>query len=403
MEATVQTATPTLLEDHKFAVLKGDDADTRYFNQVSRACSVMLSWYAERSKNDGANAKDTFESAHTRLMLEKFIATAHALRMKHTYKSPDGQGRLRVDLTESGFFNRHEVNNLLVDLATKDATLRDLPREELLKKDILDYLFSKKEEPKVLLYKLGLRSYLSMLDKDKLFLPYVPGDLVEWNDKQEKGVRGYVTGWACYGAEKNAPYSYLMHFTQDADRPELNKPEGARDLKELADVIHDEGSRVPPLSVLGDQIDDRVKPIHPKFFKRTRIGPFYSRLLLEQRAEMDLNGMENALLDLLRKYGAEDDFILMTSEEILFSHGEYQGTRFLLPTKMRQAFYVPPQDREAYEEGASRIYHYAIMPYRILQNLTPDDMVKLPSLVRCSTSGGKKVGYDNKERIYEVG
>ena len=141
-----------------------------------------------------------------------------------------------------------------------------------------------------------------------------------------------------------------------------------------------------------------MRPIHPKFFKRTRIGPFYSRLLLEQRAEMDQTGTEKVLLDLLRTYGAEDDFILFTSEEILFSHGVWQGKRFLLPTKIRQAFYVPPTDREAYEEGASKIYHYAIMPYRILQNLSQVDMEKLPAIGRCD----KRVGYDSKERIYEV-
>jgi hypothetical protein len=396
MDATIRPVDASD-ENRKFAVLKGADADTLYFNQMSRACTVLLAWYAERSKSDGVH--DTFESSHMRLMLERFLGTAKALCLKHTFRSTDGEGGLRVDLTDSGFFNRHEISNLMLDLATKEKTLREIPSETLLKKDILDYLFAKKEEPKDLLYKLGMRTYLSSLDQGKLFLPYVPGDIVDWNDKKEPGVRGYVTGWACYGAEKNAPYTYLMHFTQDEVRPAINKPEGARDLRELAEVIRNEGSRVPPLVVLGDGIDDQVKPIHPKFFKRTRIGPYYTRLLLEQRAEMDLSGMEMTLLKLFRAFGAENDFILFTSEEILVSHGEYQGTKFLIPTKMRQAFYVPPQDRQAYEEGASKIYHYCLMPHRILQNLTQDDLEKLPSLARCV----KKIGYDSKERIYEVG
>jgi len=396
VDLTLRIAPPAV-HNPQFAVLQGDDADSRYINQVSRACAVLLAWYAERSKTDGGSVKDTFESAHMRRMLELFLNTAKVLRMKHAYRSPDGQGRMRVDLTESGFFNRHEITTLMVDLASREAALRELPQEALLKKDILDYLFAKREEPNDLLYKLGLRTYLSMLDPSNLFLPYVPGELVEW-DGQDAGTRGYITGWACYGVEKNAPYTYVMHFTQDADRPALHAKEGARDLREIANVIREEGSRVPPLAVLGDYLDDQVKPIHPKFFKRTRIGPFYSRLLLEQRAEMDLTGTEKAMLELLRALGTEDDFILITSEEILFSHGEYQGTRFLLPTKMRQAFYVPPQDREAYQEGASKIYHYPIMPYHLLQNLSQEDMAKLPFLARCV----KKIGYDRKERIHEV-
>lgn len=393
-----QTTTPKRNLD--FAVLEGDDADTRYLKQVQRACSILLAWYAQRSQSGGGNVQDTFESSHMRQMLERFLNTANALRMKYAYQSPDGAGRLRVDLTDSGFFNRHEIMTLMIDIASKDTTLRGLPREEFLKRDILDRLFAERAEPKDLLYQLGLRAYLSMLDENKLFLPYVPGALVEWSGEEEKKSkeRGYVTGWACYGAEKNVPYTYLMHFTQDGERPALLVPAGEADLRELADVIRSESSCVSPLAFLGDQIDDQVKPVHPKFFKRTRIGPFYSRLLLEQRAEMDLTGTEKALLDLLRAYGAEDDFILMTSEEILFSAGVYQGTRFLIPTKMRQAFYVPPTDREAYEEGASKIYHYCLMPYRILQNLSPDDMAKLPSLARCA----KRIGYDSKERIHEV-
>ena len=222
----MEASTTKPAQSFDFAVLQGDDADTHYLHQVSRACSILLSWYLERSKNDGANAKDTFESSHMRGMLERFFNTAKVLRMKHTYRSPDGEGRLRIDLTDSGFFNRHEISTLVVDLASRESALRDLPREDLLKKDILDYLFAKKEEPGDLLYKLGLRNYFSMLDQGKLFLPYVPGDIVEWNDKGESGERGYVTGWACYGAEKNAPYTYLMHFTQDSDRPPLHLPEG---------------------------------------------------------------------------------------------------------------------------------------------------------------------------------
>lgn len=384
--------------DLEFATLQGEDADTRYPQQVQRASAILLAWYKERSMTDGSNVKDTFESEHMRTMLERFLNTAGVLRLKHAYRSADGEGRLRVDLTESGFFNRHEISTLMVDLATKEANLRDLPPEAFLKKDILNYLFANKQEPADLLYKIGLRNYLASLDQDKLFLPYVPGRLIEWNDGIEKGQRGYITGWAAYGSEKNAPYTYLMHFTQDANRPSLLLPEGAADRQELADVIRTEGSRVPPLAVVADQIDDQVNPIHPKFLKRTRIGPFYSRLLLEQRTEMDLTATEKALLDLLRAYGAENDFILQTSEEILFSAGEYQGKRFLLPTKMRQVFYIPPTDREAYEGGASKIYHYCIMPYRILQNISAADMEKLPSLARCD----KRIGYDSKERIHEV-
>ena len=32
-------------------------------------------------------------------------------------------------------------------------------------------------------------------------LDLVPGTVVEWNDKEGDGQRGYLTGWACYGAE----------------------------------------------------------------------------------------------------------------------------------------------------------------------------------------------------------
>jgi hypothetical protein len=398
MDTSARPHTP-VVQNPNFAVLGGEGSDAKYFAQLGNAFTRLLEWHAYRQAQSGEQSgSEAFESMHLRAMLERLSYTLETLSMKHSYLSPEHEDRPRIDLTNSGFPNRHEISELIVDLSMRDKTLRELEPESLLKAHALNKLFLR-EHPADLLHRLCSRAYLEMLDESKLFLPFVPGHLTEWREREEKGVRGYITGWACYGAEKNAPFIYVMHFDQDTEHPALHKKAGVKELAELSDLIKKESSYMPPLVSLATVLDELLTPIHPKFLKRIRLGPFYSRLLLEQQPEESLSYEERTYLDLLRLYGEEDDFILMCSEEILFSKGEHQGTRFLvLPTKVRQVFYVPPSDRDAFEAGNSRTYHYTLMPHRVLQHLSLDDAAQLPNFARCV----KKIGYDKQGNIHEV-
>lgn len=392
--------TNNLVQNPDFAVLGGGEgSDARYFAQLGNAFTKLLEWHAHRQSQAGEQSEgEAFESRLLRGMLERLGYTLETLSMKHAYASPDYEDRPRVDLTNSGFPNKQELSELVIDLSMRDQLLRELEPESVLKAQALDRLF-RKDYPADVLHRLCTRAYLEMLDESRLFLPYVPGTLAEWREREEKGVRGYITGWACYGAEKNAPYIYVMQFDQDSSRPALHKKSGQEELAELSKAIKDEGSSETPLVVLATGLDEQLTHIHPRFLKRIRLGPFYSRLLLEQRPEESLTQEERVYLELLRHYGGEDDFILMCSEEILFSQGQQQGTRFLVvPTKMRQIFYVPPSDRDAYEVGSSKTYHYTLMPHRVLQHLSLDDAANLPNFSRCA----KKIGYDSKGTIHEV-
>lgn len=355
------TEQPSPIHDNPdFALLPNDDY-TRYFRLLARVFDLLAGSYrVDESEN-------SYEAGVVKAYLARLLYTAQTLRVKYTH-SPAHARLLWVDLTDSGFPNAQEISALSVDLLHREERLRDLPAESMLKELTLDYMFKYLEEPVDFLWQLAERSYLAMLDESKLFMPFMlePASIVK-QPATRKDMRTYLASWACYDFKTNRPYVHVMTFEQnnEADPLEHRKLNHAQ----LLEVIQAEGSRVPDVGILAMAIDDALEPIHPKILKRIGFGPLYTPLLLEQEGVV-LNESQAAILDLLKSYGTEDDFVVFMIDEIVFSRRQsVTNSLFASGGRVRELFHIPESDPESYARRASVVHRSVLLPHALAQHL----------------------------------
>ena len=344
------------IKDPNFAFLSGEDEYARYFNLLNLVFDRVLKSYQGRSA-------DSHEANSVADFLKRLRFDIEALRVKWTYNSETRP--LWVDLTDSGFPNFMEIDSLKTDLASKPDRLKMLMPESLLKAQILDRLLEDGTDSPEVLKQLSERAYLEMIETEKLFLPFTPGTLAPMGQKNDQ--RNYVFSWGCYDFATSRPYIHLMAFDQDADQQPLE--EGGDRFREMMGVVRAEGSRAPDVKILALAIDDALEPIHPKIIKRICIGPLYARSLLQNK-EIDGENVQQIIFrDLLENCAREDDFVLMISDEIIFSR-EQSITKRLLSSKsrVREIFAIPEEDPRCFSRGASVVHNNLLMPHNFLQN-----------------------------------
>jgi hypothetical protein len=377
-----------------FALLDGTDDYTRYFNLLTKSWSLLLNLYEKRGSSD------TFEARKIARSLERLLYTVKALRMKYSH-SPADRRLLWVDLSDSGFPNAQDIGNLSVDLIKRQERLRDLMPVSMLKQIALDRMMKEQVEPVDELWQISERSYLEMLEPEKLFLPFnmLADDIAIRPTKDRRGPRSYSCAWSCYDFRTNRPYVHILTFDQDRDVTALEKG-GPNQLKFL-EVIQAEGSRVPDVGILAMSIDNALETIHPKILKRIGFGPLYTASLLEKETAFPHDDAlleppsekPKVLLALLKEYAEPDDFILCFKDEIVFSKQQ----RITPTSHVREVFYLPTDDPEAYAKRASVIHKYVLMPHSVSQHLTPDITRQVPEL-----QNAQVVTYDSSGAIYNA-
>ncbi len=377
-----------------FALLEGNDDYTRYFNILMKAWSLLLGLYKQRG------SEDTFEARKIERSLERLLYTVRALRMKYSH-TPADKRLLWVDLSDSGFPNAQDIGNLSVDLIKRQERLRDLMPVSMLKHIALDHMMKEQVEPTDVLWQISERTYLEMLESEKLFLPFnmVAEDIAIRPTKDRRGPRSYSCAWSCYDFRSNRPFVHLLTFDQDKDERPLEKG-GPNQLK-LLEVIQAEGSRVPDVGILAMAIDGALETIHPKILKRVGFGPLYTPFLLEKEVKQPRDetlldppsDKPKVLLELLSQYAEDDEFILCFTDEIVFSKQQ----RILPTSHVREIFYLPNDDPEAYAKRASVIHKYVLMPHSVSQHLTSEIIGQVPEL-----QNAQVVTYDTMGGIYDA-
>jgi hypothetical protein len=366
-----------------------DDRDEyrRYFDLLSTVGERLRACY--RLQDPGGS----YEAGIVPGFVEKLRTTIGLLRVKHTHAAP-GARPLWIDVTESGFPNAMELDNLKQDLLRRKERVLQLPVAVALKRAVLDRLFQDLGDPPELLAQLSERAYFDLLEQapsdlfapGPLFLPFTPGDVTLRG--ADARYRSYVVSWACYDFETNRPYVHVMTVDQDATEEPLEKHGTA--YAKLLEVLRAEGSRAPDVGILALAIDDAIDPIHPKILKRLCIGPLYAPILFD-RGPAAGGDAPSALETVLRQHGRRaDDFVLVLRDEIVFSKAQ-QVTRSLLSPKgrIREIFAITETDPECYARRASVVHTDVMLPHDLLQRLGPDVAAAAPELRRC-----RKISYD---------
>jgi len=342
-----------------FALLEDTDKYVKYFAQQLRVIKILLSW-CHKIGNNADNQTGIIID-----FLKRFSYTMECLRMKYIHNN---QHRLRVDLTESGFPNFIELDNLRIDYLQRDERLASLPGSDRLKRTALEYMFNQLTEAEDILAILGERSYFSMLAEDKLFLPFTAGELTALKSDNPKA-RCYSFAWACFDFTTNRPYLYLMNFEHDNDCEPLE--EYGQTWKEFLHIITNVGSRAPQLGILALDIDDRLVNIHPKIIRRIGLGPLYSKFLCDNLSA-NTDKWQEAWCRIMTEFSRkEDDFVLLlTEEEVISERQEVYGRP--LRRKVREVFKINELSMECQQRHVSAVRHYCILPHCLLQQAVND-------------------------------
>lgn len=374
----------SLTEDNPDFAFLSKEEYARYFDLLERVWAALIQGYE-------LDSEDSFEARSVRSYLERLLHTARALRMKYTHR-PSDQRTMWVDLDDSGLPNAQEINNVAVDLLHRRAWLLNLPAEAMLKQRILDYMFKYHEEPVDALWQLAQRTYLKMLEKDKVFLPFMLEDSLEKQPPTRKDMRTYLLSWACYDFTTSRPYLHVMSFDQNNEDAPLENREV--NFTKLSDLLRTEGSRVPDVGILAMAVDDALESVHPKILKRIGLGPLFTPLLLEQEG-LKLDDKHRAVAELLARYGKEDDFIFVMSDEIVFSKSQRISSSMFSNGRVREVFHIPENDPDSYARRASVVHKHALMPHLIAQHLDDELVERVPEL-----QGARILTYDASGRVH---
>lgn len=376
-----------------FALLETQGDYARYFNLLLRSWELLSRLYLKRG------SADTFEARQISRNLERLLFTVRALQMKHAY-GPLSHRPLWIDLSESGFPNAQDIANLRVDFIKRQERLRDLMPVSMLKQIALDQMLKDYADPQDILWQIAERNYLEMLDERKLFLPFnmLADDIAIRSTRDRRGPRSYSCSWSCYDFRTNRPYVHLLTFDQDRDAKPLEQ--GGPSYLKLLEALQAEGSRVPDVGILAMAIDTALETIHPKILKRVGFGPLYTTSLLERELSYPQDNMlldsplekSRVLLELLQ-YAADDEFILCFKDEIVFSKQQ----RITPTSHVREVFYLPSDDPEAYARRASVIHKFVLMPHSVSQHLSPEMIHQIPEF-----QNAQIMTYDSQGAIYNA-
>lgn len=381
-----------LASDPNFATLATSEEYARYFGLLERVFRLLLGCYRLQSGPDPA--PPNLEAQLVAESLARLLGSVTSLHMKYAFTG-EGDRRLVIDLTQSGFPNFTELAALERDMLRRDELMRDLPPTALLKRALLDHLIGALSEPELVLRELAQRTYLERLTVAGTFTPFVQGRLMLRGIV--KGVRSYLFSFACYDFQTNRPYVHLMTFDYDDSNDPLEKSESQ--WRRFIEVIRAEGSRAPDVGVLALAIDDALEFVHPKIVKRVCVGPLYSPILFAFRPDCGTDERETILRKLLPSRGArEDDFMLFVTDEIIFSKRQEVSRSLFSPQgKVREVFAIQETDLECYARRASVINRYVLMTHHLLQHLSRSDQAEISGF-----ESAKRFTVDEAENIHGI-
>ncbi len=361
-----------------------------YFRQLVKVCEHLADCY-QQSPDD-----QQWEGKVVRQLALQLLNTVHALEMKYAYREQDSRSLL-IDVTESGFPNHVELSEIESDLKSKALQLRDLPGVPVLKQALAEELLRGNTEPAEILRQLSRRSYLDCIDEAKLFLPFNAGPLLysaKVNPTSVMRPGRHQTYFSCFDFSTNRPYIHFLTF--DFQSPNQELTEDAIQFKDFSKVLREVGSRAPDIGILAMSLDEALDDIRPKILKRLCIGPLYSRVLLENRPANPADKREAYLKSLLHASKREDDFVLLLTEEVIFSkRQEHTKSIFSPKGRAREIFAISETDPECLARRASAVQHYYLMSHELLQQMQPGAAAGLADFSRA-----KKLAIDDLGEIH---
>lgn len=244
------------------AVLETKEQYKVYFKIVSHAFESLIESLS--NKQICGEMEVTFIKQYSELL----TYSLEAFRIKYLF---DDEGKMQIDLTESGFPNFLEFRYLYNDLELKHEYIERLPPVDKLKSQFLETLLKDKERVSdSKLHQAASIIYYSTVEQKYIFKKFVQGKIIS-NKKviNPSSDAQYIVSWSFYDVTHNRPFVCFMYF-------DLHKTTIQEYTEQIYDVLEQVADRNMTLDMMAYAIDKKLPKVLPKKLRKVDLGPLHS-------------------------------------------------------------------------------------------------------------------------------
>lgn len=347
-----------------------DTAATRYFAAMNRALNGLDTWL---------NDQDSPLYKHD---LIGAVVTEYLGRLRGSLTSWQDRiafaDKFRISRAESGFPVYQNLLELENDRREAKKRLAAMPDEDTIRKEMVDFILTKKAVPTALQRTMSERRYLSSLESGKHFSPLCLPRTIRVSVNPKTGRPYYIVHWGYYDGTANLPMVYIMSL-EDSSTDMVDTLVDDGKLKRGIDIpLPVEGLLNPALAhqfddfcdknsaysltlaTIATSLDKDFPTLHPKQLRRFILGPFY-------HSEITVNG---AVVDkvLQKVKRPENQWMLTWTLQEIYSMNEKPGKRGLWSSQPPQEeFFINTDNLEAAGMGVSDFTRHALVPHEAYQ------------------------------------
>jgi hypothetical protein len=345
-------------------------AATRYFEALSRALDGVDTYLNDESRPE--QKKDWLTG----------IVAEYVNRLRGSLRSWQDRvafaKKFRISQAESGFPVYQNVLELENDRREAKKRLAQMPDEDTIRKEMVDFILTKKAFPEALQLAMAERRYLSTVESGVHFSPLCLAKTVHVtvNPKTKRPL--YVVHWGYYDGTSNLPLVYVASIEDSSsdvvdtlvDGDKLRRGvsiplpvEGLLNpaLAHQFDAFCDKNSSYSlTLSTIATSLDKDFPTLHPKQLRRYVIGPFY-------HSEITVNGATvDQILQKVKR--PENQWMLTWTMQEIFSKNEIPGKWGIFGGEpAREEFFINTDDLDAARMGVSAYARHALVPHEAYQ------------------------------------
>ncbi|MCB1385324.1 MAG: hypothetical protein KDJ80_05235 [Nitratireductor sp.] len=287
--------------------------------------------------------------------------------------------KFRVSQSESGFPAFQNVLDLEIDRREAKQRLAAMQDEETLRKEMVDFILTKKAMPEPLLRTMAERRYLESVRDRQHFSPLVLPRTIRVSVNQKTRRPYYIVHWGYYDGSANLPLVYMVALEDSSEDMVKTLVSGDGKLKKDVEVpLPVEGLLNPELanrfdafceknssysltlSTIASSLDKDFDNLHPKQVRRFVLGPFY-------HADITSHG-ERVEKILQKVHRADNQWLLTwTIQEIYSAHEKPAKWGLWGGDPAREEFFINTDDLDCARMGVSAFENHALVPHEAYQ------------------------------------
>lgn len=289
--------------------------------------------------------------------------------------------QFRISRAESGFPVFQTVLELENDRAQAKDRLATIPDAPALRREMADFILTRRAFPQALQSRLAERAYLEQLAEGRFFQPVTLPETLHVTVNPDNRRPVYFVSWAAYDGTATLPIVYTVRVEDSSENVArlLVTREGRLD-PEVKIPLPVGGILNPELAVAFDRfvtanssysltpatiataMDKDFPMLHPKRLTRFVLGPFYASGITENNSKI------NEILSRVRR--SENAWLMTwTAQEIVSTREIPESRGFFSSSPALQEFHIDTGNLEAARMGVSAFSKHALVPHEAYQAL----------------------------------